>query len=108
MTRRLTLPNGSRRGGRCTRATSTSPRSAWCPALAATGLRRNCWATSSATYQGLDVAGHRGGASFAGGAGDAIERFGGVLPGGQHADVVDHDEAAVADRVTVRAVDPSA
>jgi hypothetical protein len=27
--------------------------------------------------------------AFVGGVGDPVERFGGVLPGGQHADVVD-------------------
>jgi hypothetical protein len=38
---------------------------------------------------GVDVAGHGDGAAFAGGVGDAVERLGGVLPGGEHAEVVD-------------------
>ena len=46
---------------------------------------------------GVDVAGHGGGAAFVGGVGDAVERFGGVLPGGQHPDVVDDDQVAAAD-----------
>src|SRR3979490_1505595 len=45
----------------------------------------------------MDVAGHRDGAAFAGGVGDAGGRLGGVLPGGQDADVVDDDEVGAAD-----------
>ena len=48
-------------------------------------------------FGGVDVAGHRDSAPFVGGVGDAVERLGGVLPGGQHADVVDDDEAGAAD-----------
>ena len=32
-----------------------------------------------------------------GGVGDAVERLGGVLSGGEHADVIDDDEVAAAD-----------
>jgi site-specific DNA recombinase len=46
---------------------------------------------------GVNVAGHCQAAAFVGGVGDAVERLGGVLPGGQHADVVDHDQVAAAD-----------
>src|SRR6202040_790746 len=46
---------------------------------------------------GVDVAGHGDGAAFVGGVGDAVERLGGVLPGREHADVIDHDEVAAAD-----------
>jgi Phage integrase, N-terminal SAM-like domain len=34
---------------------------------------------------------------FVGGVGDAVERLGGVLPGREHADVIDDDEVAAAD-----------
>ena len=46
---------------------------------------------------GVDVAGHRDGTALVGGVGDPVERLGGVLPGGQHADVVHNDEVAAAD-----------
>jgi site-specific DNA recombinase len=45
----------------------------------------------------VNVAGHCQAAAFVGGVGDPVERLGGVLPGGQHADVVDHDQVAAAD-----------
>jgi hypothetical protein len=45
----------------------------------------------------VDVAGHGDGAPLVGGVGDAVERLGGVLPGREHADVVDDDEVAAAD-----------
>jgi hypothetical protein len=45
----------------------------------------------------VDVASHRDGAAFVGGVGDAVERLGCILPGRQHADVVDDDEVAAAD-----------
>ena len=56
----------------------------------------------------VDVAGHGDRASLVGGIDDPVERFGGVLAGGQHADVVDHDQVARQIRATVRAVEPSA
>jgi O-antigen/teichoic acid export membrane protein len=45
----------------------------------------------------VDVAGHSDGAALACGVSDAVEHLSGVLPGGQHADVVDHDGVAAAD-----------
>jgi hypothetical protein len=45
----------------------------------------------------VDVAGHGDGSAFVGGVGDAVERLGGVLPGRQHAYVIDDDQVAAAD-----------
>jgi hypothetical protein len=55
----------------------------------------------------VTVAGDRDGAAFVGGVDDAVVRLGGVLAGGEHADVVDHDQVESADSGHVRAVDPS-
>jgi hypothetical protein len=38
---------------------------------------------------GVNAAGHCQAAALVGGVGDAVERLGCVLPGGQHAEVVD-------------------
>ena len=46
---------------------------------------------------GVEVGGDGDGASFVGGVDEAVERFGGVLAGGQLADVVNDDEVASAD-----------
>ena len=45
---------------------------------------------------GVLVRGDGHGAPLVGRVHDAVERFGGSLPGGQHADVVDHDELGAA------------
>jgi hypothetical protein len=45
----------------------------------------------------VDVAGDGDRACLVGGVHDAVERFGGVLTGGQHPDVIDRDEVAAAD-----------
>src|SRR5215475_12086093 len=45
----------------------------------------------------MDVAGDRDRASFVCGVDDAVERLGGVLAGGQHADVVNDDQVGAAD-----------
>jgi hypothetical protein len=45
----------------------------------------------------FDVRGDGDGPAFVGGVDDPVERFGGVLAGGQAADVVDDDEVAAAD-----------
>ena len=46
---------------------------------------------------GVEVGGDGDGAAFVGGVDDAVEGFGGVLAGGELADVVDHDELGAAD-----------
>ena len=47
--------------------------------------------------EGCRLTGDRDGAAFVGGVDDAVERLAGGLPGGQHADVIDHDELGSGD-----------
>src|SRR5690625_5103559 len=57
---------------------------------------------------GVDVAGDGQAAAFVGGIDQAVEGFGGCLPAGQHADVVDDDEVGsgdAGDDLADRAVD---
>jgi hypothetical protein len=57
---------------------------------------------------GVNVAGDCQAAALVGGVGDAVKRLFGVLPGRQHADVVDHDQVAAADPADGPATDTSA
>jgi hypothetical protein len=47
--------------------------------------------------EGVQVAGDRDRTAFVGGVDDPVEGFGGGLAGGQHADVVDHDQICAGD-----------